>query len=171
MEVLSSIIQITKDTAIRGKSRIAICAGYGVSCEGWLKVELLDELTKAFYHDETIEILPEWKKHDLLIRRSLPAESYLIELKTFPTNYMRGGKPITNFVNYVILDLKKLSEKRRDSTIGLEIWMAYVIPDPIPNAWWSHLNKIKSFSGRMLLDERIPLWNYAFANLYIMQSK
>lgn len=164
MSLVDTITDTVIEVATSGKAKVSVCAALGVSCEGWLKVELL----KALFDLSDIEILVEVDNVDLTIQSA--SEKVLIELKTFPTNYQRGGgKPITNFIAGVVGDLNKLSEKRGNST-GLVVWMAYIIPEPIPPTWPNHLAKIEAAAKQMIREERIPLWDHAFANLYIMES-
>ena len=84
---------------------------------------------------------------------------------------MGGCKPITNFIDGVIDDLTKLSNRRGGTGIGLAIWLAYVVPEPVPSTWPDHLARIKANAAKMLRAERIPLWEKAFGHLYIMESK
>ena len=75
-------------------------------------------------------IMPEFgsrRKVDLAIQSR--GETVLLELKTFPTNYGAGGKPITNFIDSVIADLEKLSEER-----GGRHWSGSVVGIPNPRA-------------------------------------
>lgn len=132
MGLAEQVIDAIVDTAVAGRSRIVACAIKGVSCEGWPKVELLWRLLGIFDADMT-EITPELNGVDLVIRGQ--SEEMLIELKTFPTNYGRTGKPITNFIGGVVDDLAKLARKRTGSAIGLAAWIAYAVPEPIPPTW------------------------------------
>jgi len=169
MSLVDSIIDKTVEIALSGRSRIATCAAYGVSCEWWLKTELLHALDEALTTSSEVEVLPEAKNIDLTVRTR--TEQVLLELKTFPTNYGRSGKPITNFIDGVLGDLRKLARLRGSTGIGLAIWMAYVIPDPVPTPWAGHVAKIQAVAAGTRRDERIPLWENAFANLYIMNSR
>ena len=167
MSLVDTITKTVIEVATSGKARVSVCAAFGVSCEGWLKVELLEALSVSLGSSDT-EILVEADNVDLTVQSA--SEKVLIELKTFPTNYQRGGgKPITNFIAGVVKDLNELSEKRENNT-GVVVWMAYIIPEPIPPTWPSHLAKIEAAAKRMIREERIPLWENAFANLYIMES-
>ncbi len=129
----------------------------------------MHKLVAALGRSEGTEILVEFRNVDLTVRTR--SEEVLVQLKTFPTNYGRAGKPITNFVAGVADDLRKLAEKRPSTGIGLAAWMAYVVPEPIPPSWPGHLARIEAASTRTLRAERIPLWGKAFANLYVMESK
>lgn len=170
MVLMDTILEKILEAASSGRSRIAVCASYGVSCEGWLKVELLHKLAVSIASTDDVEILPEAENIDITIRRD--AERVLLELKTFPTNYERGGgKPITNFIDGVIEDLAKLTSKRGPSDKGLAVWLAYTAPEPVPPAWPGHLRKVEAAAVATLRAERIPLWGNAFANLYVMESK
>ena len=163
--ILDKIVEV----ASSGRSRIAVCDLYGVSCEGWLKVELLRAFTATLLSSDNAEILPEHQNVDLTIRTA--SEEVLLELKTFPTNYGRPGKPITNFIGSVVSDLKKLSIRRTSSTIGLAVWMAYPVPDPLPATWPNHVAKVEAAAARTRRGVRIPLLSEKqFANLYIMES-
>ena len=165
----NTIIAKAIEIATLGRSQIGICAAYGVSCEGWLKVELLRGLALKFQSSENVEIAPEAANIDLIVRAG--AQQVLLELKTFPTNSGRGGKPITNFIQGVVDDLHKLARVRAEADIGLAICLAYIIPDPIPASWPNHIGKIQAAAANTRAEERIPLWEGAFAHLYVMQSK
>jgi len=161
------------ETAKLGQGNISICAHYRISCEGWLKVELLTRLTALFLGKRIdAEVFPEYgikrKKIDLAIQS--PDELILLELKTFPTNYGKAGKPITNFIDGVKGDLEKLSEVREEAT-GLVAWLAYPIPDP-PKTWPVHLAKIQAKAYRTLRVEQVDLFTpNEHAHLYVMESR
>jgi hypothetical protein len=131
-------------------------------------VELLHKLAQDL-HPDSHRILAEWEKIDLAVETD--AERVLVQLKTFPTNYGRAGKPITNFIVGVVQDLEKLSRKRGGSATGLAAWIAYVIPEPMPPTWAGHLAKVQGAARGTRHEERIPLWKNAFANLSIMESR
>lgn len=169
MSLVDTILGKVVEVASSGCSRIAVCARYGVSCEGWLKVELLHRLVETLASYDDIEIVSEAQNIDLTVRSV--SEQVLLELKTFPTNYGRSGKPITNFIDGVVADLTKLSNKRGHAGKGLAVWLAYVVPEPVPPTWSTHFHKIKVAAAGTLLAKRIPLWEKAFANLYVMESK
>ena len=164
-----TIVKNVAEVATSGRSRIATCAAYGVSCEGWLKVELLQRFTRVLQAVPGADIEPELQNVDLTI--STPSQRFLIELKTFPTNYGRSGKPITNFIQGVVSDLGKLRTKKQDSDIGLAVWMAYVVPEPVPSTWSGHFRKVEAHAAQTICSERILLWDNAYANLYVMQSE
>lgn len=168
MPLVDVIVDAIVEVAREGRSRIATCALLGVSAEGWLKVELLRKLAQDL-HPDSHRILPEWERIDLAVEAGV--ERVLVQLKTFPTNYGRAGKPITNFIAGVVEDLEKLSRKREGRATGLAAWMAYVIPEPVPPTWPGHLAKVQAAAGSTRRQERIPLWEKASANLYIMESK
>jgi len=128
-------------------ARLTVASALRVSCEGWLKLELLQDLTMFFLSADDIQIRPESvlgtcesspnrAAADIAVRRG--SQEVLIELKTFPTNYGGIGKPITNFIASVVRDLEKLCA-RRGSATGLVAWLAYPIPAPIPPSWSQHL--------------------------------
>ena len=109
------------------------------------------------------------RKVDLAIQSR--GETVLLELKTFPTNYGAGGKPITNFIDSVIADLEKLSEERGGGT-GLAAWLAYPIPEPPPSQWSDHLARVEAHARATLRSERISLFgSNEFAHLTVMESK
>jgi len=155
------------ELAISGRNRIAACAVWRISCEGWLKVEILHSLAEIIERPD--DIGPEEENVDLTVRRE--SEKVLIELKTFPTNYGRAGKPITNFIDSVIDDLRKLSAKRLPGQTGLAVWMAYPIPQDTPSQWTSHVARIEAHAKRTKQVVRIPLWGEQCANLYVMEGK
>jgi hypothetical protein len=167
--IVDTIAERVVEVVLSGRSRVIVCAAHRISCEGWLKVESLRSLVEGFSTATGTDVRPERANVDLTVQS--PSERVLIELKTFPTNYGRGGKPITNFVDGIIDDLTKLSRKRGEG-IGLSVWMAYVIPDPTPPSWSSHLGKIQAVAARTRRVERIPLWDEkSLAHLYVMESR
>lgn len=150
--------------------RISTCAAHGISCEGWLKVGLIHRLSDPAAPFGSVDIIAEKNHVDLTFETA--SERVLLELKTFPTNYGRGGgKPVTNFIKSVIDDLNKLTAERGPSDCGLVAWLAYVVPDPEPAQWANHLDRVEAAARRTQLAIRIPLWKQAFANLYIMESR
>lgn len=169
MVSVDEITEMTVDICKRNLATIRACAAYGVSCEGWLKVELIRELATKYLAREDIEIKPEFRNTDIVI--NTPDSDLLIELKTFPTNYGSGGKPITNFIAGVAADLDKLANNRTERSQGLCIWLAYAIPVPEPTAWSVYLQRIEPKTARTVKFEQIVLWDKYFAYLYVMQSK
>lgn len=163
--VCEAFEQVVQD----GISRISQCATEGISCEGWLKVELLHRLSSSEgAGGELTRVYPERGNVDLTIH-GLGQEA-LLELKTFPTNYGRSGKPITNFIDGVIRDLDKLKTKRRDDQIGLSLWLAYYVPYPETNAWLSHLTRVQASAGRTVKSMKFPLSGGLYAMAYLMES-
>ncbi len=73
------------DVLKEGRSRIVVCTAYRMSCEGWLKVELVRGLSEALLEAGDIQILPEEDRVDVVVQTS--ENRILVELKTFPTNY------------------------------------------------------------------------------------
>lgn len=172
MSLMGRIADEIIDVCLSGRSCISTCSSFGISCEGWLKVELLNRFILLTDQWNLTDILPEYQNIDLVLRTH--SEEVLIELKTFPTNYRRGGgKPITNFIDSVISDLNKLSTRSSGNTniTGIAVWMAYLIPEPTPSEWHDHLNRIEEAVGSTLRAERIPLWESNYANLYIMKCR
>ncbi len=157
------------DAIKEGGSRIAVAAAFRVSCEGWLKVELLKSLWESFGNSETSEILPESDHFDLVVKSE--SQTVRIELKTFPTNYGRSGKPITNFIDGVVSDLSKLCAQSGPTSAGLVVWLAYPIPEPLPKYWPEHLLKVQIASATTFRSEKIALWENQFAHLYIMRCR
>ena len=155
-----------------GTKQIGSCAMYRISCEGWLKVELLMRLFSTFLQrEEDVEIFPEYGKRRIDLAVMSPEEQILLELKTFPTNYGQGGKAITDSINGVIDDLKRVSEEKGQGT-GLVAWLAYPIPNPTPKPWPNHLTKIETPALRTLRTEQLDLFMpNEYANLYVMESK
>jgi len=163
--VVEKIAQVVKE----GRARIAVSAAFRVSCEGWLKIELLKSLWESLGDSETSEVLPESGHFDLVVKAN--DQTVRIELKTFPTNYGLSGKPITNFIAGVVRDLSKLRAQSGPSSTGLAVWLAYPIPEPLPKHWPEHLSKVQCESAGTLCSEKIALWESNFAHLYIMRSK
>lgn len=81
MSLVEIIANKVVEVASSAPSRIAVCAAYGVSCEGWLKVELFRGLVHALGSSDDTEILPEAQKIDLTVGTA--SEQVLLELKTF----------------------------------------------------------------------------------------
>jgi len=163
--VADRVAEVVKE----GRSRIVVSSAFRVSCEGWLKIELLKSLWESFGDSETNEILPESDHFDLVVKAD--GQTVRIELKTFPTNYGQSGKPITNFIDGVVRDLSKLCALSSPTSIGLAVWLAYPIPEPLPRYWPEHLLKVQAMSASTLRSAKIPLWENNFAHLYIMRCK
>jgi len=162
--VCDEIVQVFQSS----QPRIALCSAYRISCEGWLKIELLLRLDEVFSSD-ICTVACEANRVDLSV--SLPDENVLIELKTFPTNYGAPGKPITNFLDSVIADLQKLTARCDEHTVGIAVWLAYPIPTPEPSAWATHVQRVDAQAGAMLRGEKNALWKNKAAHLYIMQCR
>lgn len=169
---MDRVARTTAEVLRRGADRLGLVSACRVSCEGWLKVELLNALDDSDWVDDQagIEVIPELDRVDLTIR--LPTYRLLIELKTFPTNYPgASGKPITQFVNSVVSDLRKLASRRRDLDVGLAIWLAYPIPEPEPAAWKRHIEKISAEAARVVLSQHVEVGFDIHAGLYVMESR
>ncbi len=167
--LVDSILEEITKVINTGASRVLVCALYRVSCEGWLKVELLKALTGTFVGKSDVELLPEIDDIDLTVKAA--EQQVYIELKTFPTNYGGGGKPITNFIDGVIHDLSKLELRSGANSVGLVVWLAYPIPEPPPPPWLKHLERVEAASAGTLRIERLLLYENKFAHMYIMRSK
>lgn len=165
MGLTEDIVAAACAVATTGTSQIAACARSGASCEGWLKVELSHALDRL----PGVMVTPEAGNVDLTVRRG--DELVLCELKTFPTNYGRAGKPITNFIAGVVADLEKLASRTNERTRGLAIWMAYYIPEPVPPQWPEHLVKVRRSAAEQLHVEKIRLDGSRFAHLYVMLAR
>ena len=159
MGLTEDVVATACTVATAGASQIAACARGGASCEGWLKVELSHALGSL----PGVAVAAELDNVDLTVRRG--DELVLCELKTFPTNYGRGGKPITNFISGVVSDLEKLALRTNEKTRGLAIWMAYYIPEPVPPQWPDHLAKVRHAAAEQLRVEKIRLDGPRFAHL------
>ena len=165
MGLVDDVVTTAGAVAQVGRSQIATCARSGGSCEGWLKVELSHALGAL----PDVAVLTEAGNVDLTISRG--DEVVLCELKTFPTNYGRSGKPITNFIASVVHDLEKLAARTDEGTRGLSIWMAYYIPEPVPPQWPEHLAKVRRAAAEQLKVQRVRLDGERFAHLYAMLSR
>jgi len=165
MGLTEDVVATACEVVVAGTSQIAACARSGASCEGWLKVELSHALDRL----PGVVVTPEAHNVDLTIRRG--NDVVLCELKTFPTNYGRAGKPITNFIASVVRDLEKLASRTDERTQGLSIWMAYYIPEPVPPQWPAHLAKVKRAAAEQLHVEKIRLDGPRFAHLYVMLAR
>ena len=121
--------------------------------------------------EEDVEIFPEYGKPRIDLAILTPEEQILLELKAFPTNYGQGGQAITDSINGVIGDLKRVSEEKGQGT-GLVAWLAYPIPDPTPATWPNHLTKIEALANGTLRTERLELFMpNQYAHLYVMESR
>jgi len=169
MALVDVVADRIADAIKEGRSRIAVAAVFRVGCEGWLKIELLKRLWESFGDSETSQILPESDHFDLVVEAD--GQTIRIELKTFPTNYGRPGKPITNFIDGVVSDLSKLCAQSGPTSSGLVVWLAYPIPDPQPRHWPGHLLKVQTAAATTLRSENIALWENQFAHLYIMRCR
>jgi hypothetical protein len=123
----------------------------------------LDEV----FSSDTRAVACEAQRVDLSV--SSRAENVLIELKTFPTNYGGAGKPITNFIDGVIEDLRKLNERCDERTVGIAVWLAYPVPVPEPSTWTAHVQRVNAQAVAALRSEKLLLWENKHALLYIMQ--
>lgn len=179
-----------------GISRVKSCAHHRVSCEGWLKVELLHAMTAACHETnrcvrvefcmdgrDTIEVVDpatgasmptqfrgsRGQRADLAVHAP-ESGTVLVQLKTFPTNYGSGGKPITNFIKGVGADLQMLAKTRKPDDLGLALWMAYPIPEG-QRQWETHLEKVSADSVRLRYSEAFELGSAGMARLYVMESR
>ena len=169
MELVDHVVDRITEVVNEGRMRIAECAASGVSCEGWLKIELLKSLSESLSETGANEIITEADHFDLVV--TTDSQTIRIELKTFPTNYGRSGKPITKSIEGVIRDLSKLSAKSGPTSVGLVVWLAYPIPEPLPRQWPGHLLKVQVQSGGTLRSDKIALWGNNFAHLYVMRCR
>lgn len=87
MGLTEEIVATACEVATAGTSRIAACARSAASCEGRLKVGL----SHALDGRSGLAVMPEVGNVDLTVRRG--DEPVLCELKTFPTDCGRAGKP------------------------------------------------------------------------------
>jgi hypothetical protein len=112
--------------------------------EGWLKVELCDILS---YH---YSIVPEQDTVDIVVD-----DKFALELKTVNTNYTYKGienktKPITDNINSVIGDIKKLQLKEYSNKAVVFV----VFPLSLPNKNWNkQLSKITIYLNELYCDE------------------
>lgn len=147
-------------------SRVKLFAELRISHEGWLKIELLHALSAR----DKITLLPEKDNIDVVVCRDNPNECCLIELKTFPTNYGGAGKPITNFINSVIRDVKKLKAKQKTAEAGLVVWVAYPIPEGKCEQWDCHLAKVNKEAGPPICHQKVDLGGCCYAHMYVHQA-
>ena len=120
-----------------GRRIIQTAANYRISCEGWLKLTMVAEFSEL----SGVTVMPEHSHVDIVLAAA--AGTAYLELKTFPTNYGRAGKPITNFIDGVIGDIRKLREVSPPG-FGYVAWLAYPVPFPWPAQWQRHLARIAS---------------------------
>ena len=112
--------------------------------EGWLKVELCDILS---YH---YSIVPEQDTVDIVVD-----DKFALELKTVNTNYTYKGienktKPITDNINSVIGDIKKLQLKEYPNKAVVFV----VFPLSLPNKNWNkQVNKITIYLNELYYKE------------------
>jgi len=129
-----------------------------------LKIELL----RSFSTLDGVMLHPELGNVDIVLKRK--EETAFIELKTFPTNYGGGGKPITNFINSVIVDLEKLEKKRADHSGAFVILAAYPIPIKKEQEWEKKMGAIYSTALTTLFAKKIQIGD-TFAHIYFLQAK
>lgn len=180
LNVAARVVEKIGEVSRLGKPKLELCAAYGISCEGWWKIELLSSLSEAFRENQSVQLLPEWqwKMKDIPRKQSVDIvveagqkRRVLLELKTFPTNYGRSGKPITNFVEGVGRDLVKLAHMRGNGDKGLVAWMAYPVPDSRIGLWKTHVEKVESHASATRCREKVHLWKDVFAHLYVMETR
>jgi hypothetical protein len=167
--VIERIVSVVSSPATA--KRLAVAAEYRISCEGWLKLELVHDL-RMFLPPTDIRPESILAASDALTRAAADIainrgdERVLVELKTFPTNYGGAGKPITNFIDSVVADLQKL-RVRRGSATGLVAWLAYPIPDGA-SSWAGHLERVKQAAATTCHCQRCELPS-GFAHFYVME--
>ena len=77
------------------------------------------------------------------------AQTVRIDLKTFPTNYGLSGKPITNFIAGVILDLSERGAQNRPSDkAGLKAHTRAWFATQIRNVIFAKARCNRSHEGR-----------------------
>lgn len=151
------------------RDRVAATSRRRISCEGWLKIELLHALASHKGLPDCVQVEAELDRVDLTLVSE--DRSCLIELKTFPTNYLGGGgKPITDFVGGVIGDLDNLAIKTDDRDTGLAVWLAYPLTHPMKPEWEDHLGKVEEASDATLMARRYDLEDDEWVGVYVMQS-
>lgn len=112
------------------------------SCERWLHTALYDTL--RLY--PALSVATQEGKFDLTIF-SDDQPDVLVELRTFPTNYGRPGKPITEHLGGVIRELEILRRTRPGGGVPLVLWVAYPVPVDELN-WNDHVAKVEKASIR-----------------------
>ena len=120
-------------TSIEGNDGLSIFACERAKFEGWLKVELCNILSR---HSD--QITPEKSLVDVTF------DDWLIELKTINTNYrysnvVRKTKPITNNVEGVVKDIKKLRKRKYKNKAVLFVVFPVI---HYHKDWQKHLSKI-----------------------------
>jgi len=117
---------------------LAVCAKHRSKFEAWLKVELCGILAE---HNENL-VIPEKNFIDITF------ENWKIELKTINTNYrfenvINKTRPVTNNVNGLISDIKKLKKKTKPSKARKAVvFIVFPVKHETPNWQKIHLPKI-----------------------------
>ena len=133
--------------------------------EGWLKFELVLDLSKTF-SDAQVEFPCKGKHIDLL------AGDSLIELKTINTNYRMEGvetkiRPITKNIKGITDDIDKLRDLKSDKPA----YIAFVM-FPIDNCQYiKHINKIEAHLGDNILDVYHQTVNIQGTNVLIFSAR
>ncbi len=166
--MINMIVNSVRTVLQTGITRLQFAAETKCSVEGWLKIEL-----GIMLKNQGLGVQTEKNNTDIYVQSNPlanPPSAALIELKTFPTNYGGGGKPITNFINGVIVDLTKLAAKRQSGELGISVWFAYYVPNPLPQQWPAHLAKIQKSAKGTLMHQKVPLMSNMDAHAYVMES-
>lgn len=168
-ELQEAVLQGLRTVLVTGVERIANASRLRISCEGWLKLELLTALSIREAGNPPLDVRAELDNVDITVSRG--PERCLVELKTFPTNYGGTGKPITNFIASVVADLEKLTVKAKPGNLGVVVWIAYPVPEPEPVQWPGHVKRVEAAAARTLLRDRVGFQDGTSASVYVMSCR
>ncbi len=131
------------------------------SCERWLHNALKENLRQY----PALSVATQEGKFDLTIF-SDDQPDVLVELRTFPTNYGRPGKPITEHLGGVIRELEILRRTKPGGGVPLVLWVAYPVPVGELN-WNEHVAKVVKASNKTIEVARVGVGKEQQAIAYL----
>jgi hypothetical protein len=87
-------------------------------------------------------------------------------VRAFPTNYGRAGTPITQHIQGV-LDALRVPGGEPARFVA---WLAYPIPDPVPDRWLEHLAKVRRASARTERVSKLVVGPAGHAHAYLSRA-
>ncbi len=140
--ILQQITELLRDN----KGLLSIAIRQRAKFEGWLKFELAHKIEMLGFKDVEIETKMDYKRSRPDISFINNLDFYRVELKTCNTNWniegvSKKGKPITNNINGIISDAKKLN-----SNYGIVAIVMF--PLPINDLRWKmYIERITKETG------------------------
>ncbi len=139
MDILDKIYADLKNS-IEDNEGISLFVRERAKFEGWLKVKVVELLI----NNGIKEIIPEKDRVDITFNKE--KVKYAIELKTVNTNYENDTtknktKPITNNIESILKDIKKLNKLNYDKRVIL--FIVFPIEEKDMKNWSKHISKIK----------------------------